>query len=69
MAKPLPSSNPCPVCGGKPEIGICEPWPRGLGPAAWYAVCYRMTPVEHCVGVNGGNQRNVLEEWNAETDK
>lgn len=69
MAGPLPITAPCPVCGSRPDIGSCEPWPKDEGKAPWYAVCYRMQPREHCVCVNGDNQRDVMVNWNREALK
>lgn len=66
MAQHLPQTLPCPVCGSRPSIDVCAPWPRDCGPPAWYAICYQPGEDEHCVGVNGDNQRNVMEVWNEE---
>lgn len=35
----------------------------------WYAGCYRMTPEEHFVGVNGDSRADAIREWNAEVSK
>lgn len=62
-------AKPCPICGSEPHIDRCEPWPRDAGPVAWHAVCYRITPTEHCVGVNAETEAEVIRDWNAEVDK
>lgn len=67
--KHLPDLLPCPVCGRKPDIGRCEPWPSDLGKPPLYAVCYSPGSDEHCYGVNGDSQREVMENWNAEVAK
>lgn len=61
--------KPCPICGGRADIDVVAPWPRDAGKAPYYANCYRMTPIEHCVGVNGDTQRETMELWNAEVDR
>ncbi|WP_398473603.1 hypothetical protein [Tardiphaga sp.] len=58
----------CPVCGRQPDIDKCGPWPKGLGPAPWYAGCYRGGKDEHFVGVNGDNRSDAVRAWNAEVE-
>lgn len=57
----------CPICKSRPDIGLCEPWPQDAGPQPFYACCYRMIPFEHCIAVNGGSHRDVLERWDEES--
>lgn len=59
----------CPICGRKPSIERCEPWPSGNGPAPWAAGCYQRTPFEHFVGVNGDNEVDARRAWNVEAGK
>lgn len=69
----LPSFANCPVCGRRPIVGACEPWPRNAGPQPWYAVCYYESWDEdkpgHCIGVNGFSQRELMNLWNAEVNE
>lgn len=57
----------CPICKSRPDIGLCEPWPKDAGPQPFYACCYRMMPFEHCIAVNGGSRRDVLDRWDEES--
>lgn len=59
----------CPVCGRKPLIEQCAPWPSWRGKAPWAAGCYRNMPFEHFVGVNGDTEPEARRLWNAEADK
>lgn len=68
MAPHLPEAMNCPICGKHPDIDVVAPWPRGNGAPPWYAVCYRQTPYEHCVGVNGDDRREVIKNWNKEVE-
>lgn len=68
MILSIPKPCNCPVCDSAPYVEQCEPWPRGHGPAPWSVGCYRMTPIEHFVGVNGDNQLDAIRAWNAECD-
>jgi len=54
------------VCGARPDIDICDGWPKDCGPAPWYANCYKTGPVEHCIGGNGDTKREAIEVWNAD---
>lgn len=65
----LPQALTCPTCGRGPVFGKCEPWNPANGPQAWYGICYSLSPVEHCVGVNGDDQYDVIEKWNAEVKR
>lgn len=69
MISVLPLVQKCPVCGGEPDIGQTEPWPKEHGPAPWYAGCYRVTPIEHFVGVNGDTRLETVKAWNTEVAK
>lgn len=64
MGNHLPSTVNCPVCGRRPIIDRCEPWPSEYGPAPYYAGCYGQEPIEHFVGVNADSVREVMEAWN-----
>lgn len=64
-----PAISSCPICGGRPYIEECAPWPRGHGPAPWAAGCYRTIPFEHFVGVNGDDQADATRLWNIEAAK
>lgn len=66
MAAVLPTASLCPVCGRRPTIDRCEPWPADEGPAPFYAVCYGLEPVEHCTGANGDTRGETIRAWNAE---
>ena len=69
MALHLPSLLPCPVCGAKPEVDECGPWPAGMGPAPWYVGCYRSGSDEHFVGVNADTKRQAMLDWNNEVER
>ena len=58
--------TPCPICGRQPDIEICEPWPRGHGPAPWYAGCYQGGEREHFVGCNGDTRADAVKSWEIE---
>lgn len=64
MPHRLPEAVKCPVCGSRPDIGVCDDWPKDSGPAPWYANCYSTQPIEHCVGGNGDNHRDAVDVWN-----
>lgn len=64
MTEHLPSAVNCPVCGERPTIDRCLPWPPGHGPAPYYAGCHGNEPIEHFVGVNADSVREVIEAWN-----
>ncbi len=57
--------TPCPICGRQPDIDIVEPWPRGYGPAPWYAVCYQPGSNEHCVGADNdpSTKQEAIDGW------
>lgn len=60
----MPEPKPCPVCGGKPDVERCAPWPKDHGPAPWYVGCYRAGAHEHHRGVNGGTKADAIAKWN-----
>jgi hypothetical protein len=65
MAKYYAEPEPCPICGRKPEIEQCAPWPRDMGTAPWYAGCYDPTfHGEHFRGVNGNTKSAAINKWN-----
>lgn len=53
----------CPHCGSQPDVSRCEPWPRGEGPAPWYAGCYRGGSDEHFIGGNGDTRAEAEAVW------
>jgi hypothetical protein len=61
--------KPCPVCGCKPSIDDCGPWPAGNGKVPWHVGCYKMIPTEHYVGVNGDTAAEAVANWNIEVEK
>lgn len=69
MGPHLPEPERCPTCGLRPVLGLCEPWPKDAGAQPWYAICYSLRPIEHCVGVNGDSFRDAVEKWNAEVHR
>lgn len=65
----IPTTAVCPVCGRRPYIERCEPWPRQHGPAPWAIGCYSTHPEEHFVGINGDTQLDAINLWNSEAEK
>lgn len=63
------SATPCPYCGRQPLVAVCEPWPRNVGAAPWYAGCYLGGSREHFVGGNGTTRAEALATWEAEVAK
>ena len=61
--------NPCPVCGRKPDVDRCGPWPKDSGPAPWYVGCYDPGIDEHFRGVNGDTKSDAINQWNELTAK
>ena len=55
--------TPCPYCKRQPTVDECEPWPKNLGPPAWYAGCYQPGEREHCVAVNGDTKADAIAQW------
>lgn len=64
VAKHIEDPKPCPVCGRKPEVDMCAPWPKDMGSAPWYVGCYDPGHKEHFRGVNGSTKADAIKQWN-----